>query len=161
MIILAVRHTGRAADIGVDHGHQRRHVGRIRAAAAVRRGAPDGVFSQQLNKVGVHQILQIAARLHRQVARHFVDDRFRAYGVAAGFQRAVDLLRGVQDRLDGGAAHVGFDAHVRRHDVDGIAALGDDGMDADMVLVAERFALRVDGDETDLGRVERVDAVVG
>ena len=34
-------------------------------------------------------------------------------------------------------------------------------MDADMVLVAERFALRVDGDETDLGRVERVDAVVG
>ena len=48
--------------------------------------------------------------------------------------------------------------HIGRDDADRIAALGDDRVDADRVVVVEGFALAVDGVERELRRGQGVDA---
>ena len=96
----------------------------------------------------------------RQVAGQRLDLHLGAERQRARAERAVHAHVGVQDRLDRLAAHVGLDAHLGGDHVHLAAAVGDDRVDADRVLVAERLAHGVDGREADLGGVERVDPQV-
>ena len=88
----------------------------------------------------------------RHVAGQRRDLDLRAERHRAGPQRAIDLPAGVLDRLGGLAAHHRLQAHIVGDDVDQVAAAGEDRMDADGVLVAERLALGVDRGQRDLAR---------
>ena len=153
----AVRLAGGGRDIGVDdrlHVGDVAHVGRAGAVAA------------DVELAGAEERLDVAAEQGpegavvplRQIAGDRVDLDFGAHRHRAGPEAAVDLQVGVDDRLQGAAAHKGFHRHLGRHNADRVAALGDDRVDADRVLVVKGLALAVDRVERDHRGGERVDA---
>ena len=159
-IIGAVADAGGAADVGMDDGHQVADVAHIGAAGAVS-GVADAVGADEGAGVGAEQFVHAAVLQHRQIAGDGLDVDGGADGHGAGAEGAVDLAVGVHNGVQGFAAHEGFHTDVGRHGADGLAAFGDDGMDADGVGVNEGFAVEVDGGHCEGGGVEGVDAQVG
>ena len=82
--------------------------------------------------------------VQRQVAGEGLDLHRRAERERARAQRAVHLGIGVEDGGQGAPAYIGLDARLRGDHVHLGAARGEDRVDADGVLVAERLAERVD-----------------
>jgi hypothetical protein len=107
--------------------------------------------------VPLEQARQRGVGAERQVARQRLDLHGGAQRQGAGLQRAIDLQIGVADALEGAPAHVGLDPRLAGDDVHLRAPVGQDGVHANRVLVAEGLALRIDRGERDLRRVERVD----
>src|SRR5436309_1688005 len=143
----------------MEYGHHLReiaHVGRARAMA--------DLAVVLLTEQSGHVVLEVARhdRIagHRHVARERLDFDLRAEGQGTGPERAIDLAVGVEDGVHRPPAHVRLEPHLARDHVHLRAAVGDDRMDADRVLVAERLADRVDGHQDDLRRVARVHARV-
>ena len=101
---------------------------------------------------GAEALDQRRVAAHRHVAGQRLDLDLGAESERAGAQRAIDLAVGVRDGLEGLAAHERLQAHVGGDDVHLGAAVGDDRMDADGVLVAEGLADGVDGASARSGR---------
>ena len=64
------------------------------------------------------------------------------------------------DGLHRFSTHIQLHAHIRRHGVDEVAALSDDGMHAHHILLAEGFAQRVDAHQAQHSCIQSVDALV-
>ena len=96
-------------------------------------------------------------RSRGHIAGQGADLDLGAEGHRTGHQAAVDLGGRCHDGFGAGPAHIGLEAHVGRHHVHQLAALGDDGVDADMIVVLERLAVGVDSLEAQRGRLEGVD----
>src|SRR6266849_1974424 len=75
-------------------------------------------------------------------------------------EMGVDLRGGVADAFKGPAADVRLEPRLARDDVHLRAAVGQDGVNADRVLVAEGLPQRIDRGERKVRGVERVDAHV-
>ncbi len=93
-----------------------------------------------------------------EISRQRADIHIRAERKGARPQAPVDLLAGFQDGRHCLAPYVGLYAHVSRHYVHQVAALGDYGVDTDGVRFAEGFPLHVDGRKAQHGCFQGVDA---
>ena len=93
----------------------------------------------------------------REGTGHRLDLNRGAERESARAKGAVDLAAGVEDALRRLAAHVHLQTRLARDDVHLRAAMGEDRMHADGVVVAKRLPHGVDGGEGELGGVERVD----
>ena len=71
-------------------------------------------------------------------------------------QSQVYLFIIITDAVKGSAAYIGFHLGCLRDGVDGCSALGDDGMEADVLAVHEGLADGVDGIQSAGGRIERI-----
>ena len=94
---------------------------------------------ERVRVVGENPV-EILARVERQIARNAADVALRAERLAAGLEGADDLHEGLVYLLYVAGADVALETHVVGNAVDGISALRDDVVDADMVLVAEGLA---------------------
>ena len=121
----------------------------------------DLVGAQARRRVGLEVLRHPRVVEEREVARQRLDLDLRPEGERAGAQRTVHAAVGVEDGVHRLAAHVGLDPHLARDHVHLAAAVRDDGMHADGVVVLEGLAHGVDGHEPDVRRIERVDAEVG
>src|SRR5213593_660844 len=140
-----------------DHLAQVAHVGGARAVPSLAAGPQAEQGVGVLPEHACHR----RVRAQREVPRQRLDLDPGAEGQRARFERAVDLRVGIADAFKGPAAHVRLEPRLARDDVHLGAAVGQDGVNADRVLVAEGFPQRVDRGERELRRVERVDAHVG
>ena len=159
-VVGAVAATARAAHVRVEHRNhlaQVAHVGRARAMArlAAFAGAEEGV------NVSPEGARHRRVGTQRQIARQGVDLDLGAEGQGTGPERPVDLLVGVAYALERATADVRLDPRFTGDHVHLRAAVRQDRVDADRVVVAEGLAQRIDPRERDLGRVERVDAHMG
>src|SRR5207249_9104185 len=84
-----------------------------------------------------------------------------AQGVGAGTERAIDLACRLDVGLEVLAAYTCLRADARRNDVHDVAAMRDDRVDANRVLVPEGLAQVLDRAQRERGRVEGVDALLG
>ena len=142
-----------ASDVGVNRRKKMGNISGVRGAAAGCRNAFRMLFADERAKILIHKLCQRLVGNDGEITGKFCDLTLRADGVSAGLQGPVDLPAGVQDRFYPRAAHVGLDPDVGGNDIDQVAALCDNGMDADMILVAEGFPLRVNGGQADFSGV--------
>ena len=123
-----------------------------RLAIAVRADEGDGI------------VLEVARHgpvaVQRQIAGQRVDLDGRAEGERPRAERAVDLGIGVDDGVEGAPADIGLEPRLAGDHVHLRAAVGQNRMNADRVLVPEGLAERIDRHEPDLRGVERIDAHV-
>ena len=97
----------------------------------------------------------------RQISGQRRDLDLRPECESAGFQRPVDAALCDVDRFDSGAADEELEPDIRGDRTHDVPASRHDRMDANVVLIAEGLADRVDARERDVGRIERIDPLVG
>ena len=93
-------------------------------------------------------------------SRQRLDLHLGAQGQGAGPERAIHFPARVHHAVRVLAPHVHLDARFGGDHVHLRAAVGENGMDTDGVLVAERLPDGIDSRERDLRGIERIDAHV-
>src|SRR5881296_52485 len=159
LVVGSVAGAAGAAHVGMEDRNHLAQVTHVRRAGAVP-GLAALAGAEQSLRISPERARHRRIGAQRQITRQGLDLDLGAEGQRAGSERAVDLRVGVADALERAASHVRLDARLARDDVHRRAAVGQDRVDADGVVVLEGLADRIDPGERDVGRVERVDAHV-
>ena len=152
LVICAVAYASCAADAHMNDRHDIGDVGSVGGTAGA--VAVAVLFAEDILEVVVDGVLQLFALKGAHVAGQVDDLALGAQCHGAGLQGTVDLLGGFEDGFGVAAADIGLEADVVGNDIDQIAALGDDGMDTDGVLITEGLTVGVDGGQTQLCGLE-------
>ena len=156
----AMAQTNRAANVRVDHRHQMTDVSHVGGATAVV-DITNIVLAHQVNSVGSKYLSHALVLLQGHVPRDglYLDVSSHRHG--SGSNRPVHLGIGVHQGFQRSTPNKRLHAHIGWHGANGFAALGDDGMNADTVLVSEGLTVEVDGGHGHHGGVQGVDAQMG
>ena len=158
-----VHAVGRASGPGHDRvqdRHDLAQVPRVGGPPAVAKGLVL-VLAEEASGAAAEQTGQPRVVGKGQVPRQGLDLHRAPEGHGRAPDGPVDLGGGVLHGRVGARPHVGLQARLRGDDVDDVPALGEDGMDAHAVLVAEGLPLAVDGGEGEVRGVQGIHPTLG
>ena len=118
------------------------------------------IAAEQPRRSLLHNVGQLAALAQRQIAGNALKLGTCADNLRRTGNRTAHCLLALGDGVDARAAHIGVDAHLVRDGIYHVAALGNNRVDSDSVLVAEGFAVGMYADNRKRRRIQGVYAVV-
>jgi len=155
-----VQRAGKSAEGRLNTGNQMTQIADIGGAGGGN-AAVDAVSAPECDGILFHYAAERLVLPQRKVTGYGGDFGFCADRHGSAVDGAIHNLARVGDGIRVCAADVGFNPHMIRYAVDNRATVGDDRMDADVILVPEDFAVGVDPHEPEHCGVESVDSLKG